>query len=329
MNIENNLYNFIDELNKINTRINDFYKSSQYNYLPLGDYVVEYIISYKRELISCLNSTDEKELKEFTEKIVEYSTKKTIETITKLNQYVKTNTIIVSRINTIYKNFVVKIFDKLISSDLTNLDWLKELVIDHQAKLREILDEIEELKFFPENIKLLGQIPCSEYSAPFQLNILNINIEDIIEPVLDFGCGENANLVNYLRKHGVEAYGVDRNVKEVLYTYQADWFDFELRSNYWGTIISHLSFTNHFKRTHLKKNGDYINYARKYMDLLNSLELGGSFFYTPDLPYIEQFLSSDLYLIKKISINKKMDFLKNSDFKVDSVQVKKLDKLDK
>ena len=38
------------------------------------------------------------------------------------------------------------------------------------------------------------------------------------------------------------------------------------------------------------------------MELLDSLKPGGEFYYTPDLPFIEQFLSSDSYIVEKNDI---------------------------
>ena len=208
-----------------------------------------------------------------------------------------------------------------------NLDYVNRIVMKHQLKLRSILGTIDELRIFSKDERFVASITCSEYDAEFQLNILNINLEKIKEPILDLGCGSNAKLVYYLRRLGMEAYGIDRTIKNTLYAIaiKADWFEYELKPNYWGTIISHLSFTNHFRRNHFKKNGNHIAYVRKYMELLDSLKPGGEFYYTPDLPFIEQFLSSDSYIVEKNDIKDIGRFFEyNEPLNIQSVKIKKI-----
>ncbi len=326
--IQNKMLEFIDKLNKVNGRKNIFYETTKYKKIPpLGKYVVDYIISHQQEIIEYINSTEEFQTKKFIRKVVEYSTDKIIATLFNLNQYAEINDEIINKINALYYNFVNEVFNKLRLNQAINLEWINILVIEHQVRLREILGEIDELKIFSKDKKYLDPIPCSEYSAVFQLEILNINVEKICEPVLDVGCGSSAKLVHYLRAQGIKAYGIDRSIeKKSSYLIETDWFEFKMKPNYWGTIISHLSFTNHFKRNHFKKNGNHIIYARRYMDLLNSLKLGGSFFYTPDLAFIEQFLTSDLYDINKKKINnEKLSLMKRkNNMNIYSVQINKL-----
>lgn len=206
-----------------------------------------------------------------------------------------------------------------------NLDYVNRIVMKHQLKLRSILGTIDELRIFPKYEKFVISIPCSEYDAEFQLNILNINLEKIKEPILDLGCGSNAKLVCYLRGLSIEAYGIDRIIKSTSHVIKADWFEYKFKPNYWGTIISHLSFTNHFKRNHFKKNGNHIAYARKYMELLDSLKPGGEFYYTPDLPFIEQFLSPDSYIVEKNAIKDIGRFFEyNEPLNIQSVKIKKI-----
>ncbi len=302
MNTKNKIFIFINNLYKINARTNIFYELPNNDDFPLGNYVVKYIIFFEKELNNYLNYIDNTEINDFSKKIAGYSTERTIKAVIELNQYVEVDAILANKLYELYEEFVVKTLKMLYIS--INLDLINRLVKEHQLKLRSILGTIDELRIFSNTKKFVEPIPCSEYSAALQLNILNINIERIKEPILDFGCGSKATLVNYLRKLGLEAYGVDRITNDELYTIQTDWFSYRLKPNYWGTIISHLSFTNHFKRAHYKKNGNYIGYANKYMELLNSLKPGGGeFYYTPNLPFIEQFLSPKSYKITKYFSN--------------------------
>lgn len=325
MDTKNTLFSFINNLNIINSRKNIFHELPNSKDLPLGDYVAEYILFYEKELKSYISSINGIELNEFPKKVAGYSTERIIETIIGLNQYVEIDTILVSKLYDLYEDFVVKLFKKLHLKDTLNFDWINGLIMEHQLRLRGVLGIIDELMIFPKSEDFLDPVPCSEYTPAFQLKILNINLKEIKEPILDFGCGSNAKLVYYLRKLGLETYGVDRTISNKLYTIQANWFKYDLKPNYWGTIISHLSFSNHFKRNHYKKNGIHIVYAKKYMDLLDSLKLDGDFYYTPDLPFIEQFLPPSLYLINKKIVNSSNNFLGNEEaLSIQSVQIKKI-----
>ncbi len=93
---------------------------------------------------------------------------------------------------------------------------------------------------------LLRTVPCEEYSAGFQLSLLGLGLDDLIEPVLDIGCGSNGALVHSLREHGIEAYGLDRLAPKEPFFFQSDWFDFDLDQEAWGCILAHQSLSTHF-----------------------------------------------------------------------------------
>lgn len=143
------------------------------------------------------------------------------------------------------------------------------------------------------------EVVCAEYSAGTQLQLLGIEIDTLLEPVLDLGCGQHAFLVNYLREHQIDAYGVDRNAPDSAYTAPEDWFEFDLSGKPWGTVISNMGFSNHFLHHHLRIGGDYTRYAIRYREILQALKVGGTFYYAPDLPFIEQYLSSEEFLVRK------------------------------
>ncbi|KAA9325157.1 class I SAM-dependent methyltransferase [Adhaeribacter soli] len=149
---------------------------------------------------------------------------------------------------------------------------------------------------------LKQEVVCGEYAAQTQLKVLNIDPGKILEPVLDLGCGQQAFLVNHLRKLGREAFGIDRNVTPDEFLFQADWFEFDLIPGKWGTIISNLGFSNHFQHHHLRVNGDYAKYGQRYMEILNALKPGGTFYYAPDLPFIETYLDPSEFKLEKTAI---------------------------
>lgn len=149
-----------------------------------------------------------------------------------------------------------------------------------------------------ENI-ILKQVVCSEYSPDFQLHLLGLNLDDLREPVLDLGCGKNGPLIGYLREKGIKALGVDRLVENIAGLKEVDWFDIDFKPRSWGTVLSHMAFSNHFLFQHRYKYGQPHRYARLYMNILHSLIPGGSFVYTPGLPFIETYLPADQFSVTR------------------------------
>jgi hypothetical protein len=60
-----------------------------------------------------------------------------------------------------------------------------------------------------------------------------------------------------------------------------------------------MSFSNHFINNHFDLNGNPEQYLLRFMDILKSLRIGGFFCYTPGLPFIEEYLPSSQYKIKR------------------------------
>ncbi len=149
-----------------------------------------------------------------------------------------------------------------------------------------------------ENI-ILKQVVCSEYSPDFQLSLMGLNLNELREPVLDLGCGKNGPLVKYLRGKGIKALGVDRLVENTPGLKEVDWFDIDFKPHNWGTVLSHMAFSNHFLFQHRYKYGNPNRYARLYMNILHSLMPGGSFVYTPELPFIEKYLPAEQFSVTR------------------------------
>lgn len=149
-----------------------------------------------------------------------------------------------------------------------------------------------------ENI-ILKQVVCSEYTPDFQLHLLGMDAKNLLSPVLDLGCGKQGILVTYLRSLGHQAFGVDRIVEPIPGLREADWFDLEFKPSSWGTVISHMAFSNHFLFHHRYKNGNPTRYAQMYMQVLTGLKPGGCFIYSPGLPFIEQYLPKESFSIQR------------------------------
>ena len=112
---------------------------------------------------------------------------------------------------------------------------------------------------------------------------------------MDIGCGEHGKLIQYFREQGLQAYGIDRLQRESKYLFNSNWLEFDYGKQKWGTIISHLSYTNHFLYHYQQNDGTDISYAKTYMRILQSLCYGGTWFYTPSIPFIEDLLPKEEY----------------------------------
>lgn len=144
---------------------------------------------------------------------------------------------------------------------------------------------------------------CAEYSAELQLKLLGLQINDLAEPILDLGCGAQARLVNYLQQLGKTVFGVDRSAAPSQFVSQGDWLSFPLAPANWGTIISHLGFSQHFLRQHLLPTANPARYAKRYMEILGALRVGGTFAYAPGLPFIENLLPQRNYCVTTKTID--------------------------
>lgn len=134
---------------------------------------------------------------------------------------------------------------------------------------------------------LLRTVPCEEYTAPFQLSILGLSLTDLLEPVLDIGCGENGTLVHYLCEQGISAYGIDRLAPDKPNFFQNDWFDFDYTSQAWGTVLAHQSLSTHFIYAYLHQPQSIEKFAKLTMKILFSLHKGSSLCYAPGMPFFE------------------------------------------
>jgi hypothetical protein len=307
MDIENKLIEFADDVNKNNELKNIFYinidgttnlilPNTIYDFLVSNNYIIKYI--------KALNS---KKKIEFIRKISTYCSTRMISTICTVNQFVSIDRKFENETNYLYHDFMCRIVDLCESNSELNYKSVKELVENHQRRIQKIFYSKDELKYIGNTQKYINRIPCSEYSAQLQIRILRLQIAELKEPILDIGCGYNGNLVEYFREKGLEAYGIDRIVSSKKYLLKSNWLHEIYGDRKWGTVISHMAFSNHFYRSHLKNSNDFIIYANKYMEILKSIKVKGEFIYSPDLPFIECFLTGDNYQICKQIIDNKSE----------------------
>jgi hypothetical protein len=208
----------------------------------------------------------------------------------------------------VYRAFLEGMRQMLISEDKDAFESLEHkmgcLLREHFADLRAFMSTFLEdgsPSSLGEQI-IFQQTICQEYSPELQLRILGIHPQCLVQPILDVGCGASSRLVEHLRVMGLQAVGVDRSVRQDDHLIRADWLQLSWAPGTWGTIISHMAFSNHFIFQHMYRRGIPENYARYYAAMLSALKPGGSLYYAPGLPFIERFLSPAEYTITRRSI---------------------------
>ncbi len=163
---------------------------------------------------------------------------------------------------------------------------------NHHERLRLILSSYC-VSYLPTDLEenpLLSTVPCEEYSAQFQLRLLGLDVIELMQPILDIGCGESGQLVTGLASKGYAVFGIDRFASSRPGFFRRDWFDFDYGTDNWGTIIAHQSLSTHFIHAHLHNSSRAGDFASLYMRVLASLKLGGEFCYSPGLPFVEEHL---------------------------------------
>jgi len=231
--------------------------------------------------------------------LIDYVTNKVLEEFCRINQYFSFDKESVNNLKAIYTELFRNLKHK--NSELDSISHI------HFQNLKTWFRNSNAFakKIYSSGESKIQPVACSEYGAELQLEILQIDYSVLMEPVLDIGCGKKGELVRYFRGRGIEAYGIDRFSGEDSYLAKSDWLEYEYGINKWGTLTSNLGFSNHFNHHHMRDDGDFVAYAKKYMDILNSLKTGGSFHYAPDLPFIEKYLDNDKYLIRRQNIGRK------------------------
>ncbi len=225
--------------------------------------------------------------------LIDYATDKSLEEFCRINQYYT--------FNSQAKKELRNIYSELFANLKTSKESAEIISKNHFQKLKQWLRKTNPFaeKIYSDAELDIEPIACSEYSADLQIGILKIDPNKLMEPVLDIGCGKQGNMVNYLNKLHIDTYGIDRFSFSDNKLINADWLEYNYGIQKWGTILSNLGFSNHFKHHNLREDGNYIEYGNKYMKILKSLKIGGSFHYAPDLAFIEQYLNNGQYRIEQ------------------------------
>jgi len=231
------------------------------------------------------------------EQLISYTVLKVLQEFCRINQYISFDEMDRGSLSNIYSSLLYNIKE--------GKDTYQTIAEQHYRNIRRwLLQSNPFVREIYSNLDIyLESVCCSEYSAELQLELLHMDVLTLSEPILDIGCGEQGTLVRYLRKTGLEAYGIERFSNNADFIQSTDWLAYDYGISRWGTIISNLGFSNHFQHNHLRKDGNYIIYAQKYMETLRSLKKGGCFHYAPALPFIEQFLNEKEYQVSNFKID--------------------------
>jgi hypothetical protein len=231
------------------------------------------------------------------EYLIDYATDKAIEEFCRVNQYYSFGLKAKNNLREIYSD-LFKNFQKRTNS-------IEDISKNHYEKLKSWLTENNPFaeKIYKKDNVIVSPVACSEYSPELQFDILQIDVRQLMQPILDIGCGTNGHLVNYFKHQGLEAYGIDRFKFTTQNLITADWLEYDYGNEKWGTIVSNLGFSNHFKHHNLREDGNYIGYGKTYVSIMNSLKVGGCFHYAPDLPFIEKYLDNKQFDLKKYEIS--------------------------
>ncbi len=185
---------------------------------------------------------------------------------------------------------------------------------EHCRSLADIVSSFypDEIKTALEKNEVLGTVLNKEYSLDLQLHCFDMDPGRIQVPFIDVGCGTSASLLNYLIENGVDAFGIDRNIRsDSDRIRRCDWLEYDFSSHAWGTVYSNMAFTNHFlHNSNYGDQGVQRRYREKYEEILESLQKNGEFIYAPGLADVERDLDSSKFtvtrrvMIRNVSITK-------------------------
>ena len=217
--------------------------------------------------------------------LIEMLSKNFMEQIVKGSRNLKLTKHDVEHILIIYE----ELLDDILNEELSMIQISK----NHFERIKNYISDIGKDKcecgHNHEHVEIVG------YSPEFILGILGVDEKEIKGKELDIGCTKNADLVKYLRSKNIEAYGIDIDVEENEFLENEDWLEKDFGKEEYDMVFSNIAFTKHFLRNHLSDEGEYMDYATTFMRILESLKIGGKFFYVPSVEFIEELLPEDKY----------------------------------
>jgi hypothetical protein len=227
--------------------------------------------------------------------LIDYTVRKTLDTIYQINQYLEISKADIKTLKQIY----IETWEDL------REDNFAPIIRSHHQKLSTWI-----ARFYPpdfvialENKETISHVLNEEYTAAFQLAIFDINPDELTEPIIDIGCGKNGLLVKAINRVKKNVTGIDRLItdeNELLL--ENDWFEFYFELNHWGTILANMSFSNHLLYTFTNDQKNIYRYFAKYKEIIESLKIDGTFLYAPSIPFIEDRLDNECYKVERKEI---------------------------
>jgi len=250
--------------------------------------------SFLAALEKLLDATAGEKQNEVSVEIVAYAAQALIKRIHAVNQYIRVSNRQMEELQEIYK----QTWQAMQQTGNVRVA-LRDI---HYPALSQWLSPLYP-KAFRKQLRYqseVGHVVNEEYSAEFQVDLFQLDLSQMKQPVLDIGCGSQANLARFLRAAGVEAYGFDRQLEiDEPYLEQSDWFDYPFNKSIWGTIISNMAFTNHLNFAYLHDVTQLEPYLLKMKTILEALATGGSFHYAPASPFVEERLDPQRYKVER------------------------------
>jgi len=258
------------------------------NYLNSAETKQQIIDLISENVINIWKIDSQKDINSFAASVYNWFIKECIT----YNQYIEFTELQTEILKKLYKTLIINL--KKVPPHLMEIQ-IEKIVNKHRIKLLTIFQEI----IYSQN-EIVQKKLCSEYSLILQIQVLRLEISSLLEPILDVGCGEKALFVKECIFNKKEVSGIDQYiVQDLSNIFCKNWLEYDYKMNKWGSIISHMAFTNHFKY-HISNQTNYINlYEKKYFEILESLKIGGSFYYSPSIPEIEQNIDSKNYEIQR------------------------------
>ena len=224
------------------------------------------------------------------EDIIDYTVDKTISAIYSINQFIHITAEQKRELYNIYKE----------SWETFDSNAPEQSILNHHKRLSKWISKLYPSDF-TEVLRTkdqIGNVVNAQYSADFQMKVLGLELENLMEPIIDIGCGSQANLVRHICKQKNEVLGIDRVIEyKSEHTKEIGWLEFEFRPCFYGTIIANMSFANHLVY-HMQNKTPYIQaYLSKYKEIIASIKKGGVFVYAPSLPFIEQLLDNTQFSV--------------------------------
>lgn len=244
-------------------------------------------------------------------RLISNTVEKTMKIFQNSNQYISFRDKDKAILQTMYKNMLMKFEREYLNKGTITEKEIYKYFNEHHKNLKKFLKITNGENLF-EKYRLNKNIPlviCEEYTAKLQIEILGLDVENLQEPIIDVGCGKDFRLVKLLREKGYKAYGLDRIESKEEFIIKSNWMDYMFEEKKWGTIISHMAFSNHFNHHHFRKDGKYVDFMKKYVEMLKSLKLNGVLTYSPGIEVVEEIIKShykDAYRLEKNDLSTKI-----------------------